>query len=216
LSPVSRLGAYYALIEFVKLTAAFAFSILFPAFASASDLALQVRDELNLARTAPQQYAQILASRAPGYPGAEGEGAIREAVQFLEKSRPLPPLILSAGICHSALTHVLDIGPSGGRGHKGSGGTMPWDRMARFGQWSGRAGENIYYGERDGRGIVIALIIDDGERNRGHRKNIFSSDFRYTGIACGPHASFGKMCVIDFAGGYVEGGSRPALPIAPL
>jgi uncharacterized protein YkwD len=201
---------------FVKFIAASVLSILLSVFAHASDLAIQVRDELNLARTAPQQYAQILASRMEGCQGVEGEAAVREAIRFLEKARPLSPLVLSDGISSGALTHVLDIGPAGGRGHVGSGGTMPWDRMARFGQWSGRAGENIYYGQRDARGIVIALIVDDGERSRGHRKNIFSPDFHYTGIACGPHASFGRVCVIDFAGGFVEGGSRMAHPIASL
>jgi len=200
----------------VKFIAIAALSILLSVFAHASDLVTQVRDELNLARTAPQQYAQIIATRMAGYQGIEGESAIREAVHFLEKARPLPPLVLSEGICSSALTHVLDLGPTGGRGHVGSGGTMPWDRMARFGQWTGLAGENIYYGQRDARGIVIALIVDDGDRSRGHRKNIFSPVFHYTGIACGPHASFGKMCVIDFAGGFIEGGTRMARPIASL
>jgi hypothetical protein len=203
-------------MEIVKIIALLAISILLSTFASAADLALQVRDELNLARTAPKEYAAIIASRMAGYRGIEGECAIREAVQFLQKARPLPPLILSDGISSGALTHVLDLGPAGGRGHVGSGGTMPWDRMARFGQWSGRAGENIYYGQRDARGIVIALIVDDGERGRGHRKNIFSPAFHFTGIACGPHAGFGRMCVIDFAGGFVEGGARMAHPIASL
>jgi uncharacterized protein YkwD len=200
----------------VKFIAVSVVSILLSVFARASDLAIQVRDELNLARTAPQQYAQIVASHIAGYQGIEGQSAIREAVRFLEKARPLPPLVLSDGICSGALAHVLDLGPAGGRGHVGSGGTMPWDRMARFGQWSGQAGENIYYGQRDARGIVIALIVDDGERSRGHRKNIFSPAFHFTGIACGPHASFGKMCVIDFAGSFVEGGARLAHPIASL
>jgi hypothetical protein len=210
------LGITLALTVFVKFIAFSAISILLSVFASASDLATQVRDELNLARTAPKQYAQIIATRMVGYHGIEGPSVINEAVRFLEKARPLPPLAFSDGICSSALTHVLDLGPSGGRGHVGSDRTMPWDRMARFGQWSGQAGENIYYGQRDARGIVIALIVDDGDRGRGHRKNIFSTAFHYAGIACGRHASFGTICVIDFAGGFVEGGTRMAHPVASL
>jgi uncharacterized protein YkwD len=200
----------------VKFIVVSIFSILLAAFASAADLSVQVRDELNFARTAPKQYAQIIASRMAGYQGVEGESVIREAVHFLETARPLRPLVLSDGICSSALTHVLDLGPAGGRGHIGSGGTMPWDRMARFGQWSGQTGENIYYGPRDARGIVIALIVDDGDRSRGHRTNIFSPAYHCAGIACGPHATYGRMCVIDFAGGFVEGGTRIARPIASL
>lgn len=29
---------------------------------------------------------------------------------------------------------------------------------------------------------VLGLIVDDGVLNRGHRKNIFSKDYRYIGI----------------------------------
>lgn len=179
-----------------------------PAFAS--DLADDVIAEMNLARTAPQQYAQILASRTVGYRGVEGEGVVREAIRFLEKQRPLPPLAVSQGVRSSALTHVLDMGPTGGRGHTGSNGSQPWDRMARFGKWTGGAGENIDYGTRDARGVVVRLIVDDGVRGRGHRKNIFSRDFRVAGAASGYHATYGAMCVIDFAGGFIESTSRVA------
>jgi uncharacterized protein YkwD len=176
--------------------------------------------EMNLARTAPQQYAQILASRTAGYRGAEGAGVVREAVRFLEKQRPLAPFAVSEGIRNGALSHVLDMGPVGGRGHKGRNGSQPWDRMARFGKWVGGAGENIDYGQHDARGIVVRLIVDDGVRGRGHRKNIFSKDFRVAGAATGYHATYGSMCVIDFAGGFVETpgrvASRAALPASPL
>ena len=176
----------------------------------AGDLGDDVIAEINLARTFPQQYAQILASRTAGYHGVEGEGVVREAIRFLEHQKPLPPLAVSEGIRHGALAHVLDVGPSGGRGHTGSNGSLPWDRMNRFGTRVGGAGENIDYGRRDARGTVVRLIVDDGVRGRGHRKNIFNQDFRVAGAAAGFHATYGGMCVIDFAGGFVESQSRVA------
>ncbi len=113
-------------------------------------------------------------------------------------------------MCSSALAHVMEMGPIGGRGHKSLNGSQPWDRMAQFGRWSGRAGENIDYGLHDARATVIRLIVDDGVAGRGHRKNIFSRDFRVAGAASGPHAAFGSMCVIDFADSFIEGAGRVA------
>ena len=155
---------------------------------------------MNLARTAPQQYAQIVAGRHRG----AGERAVAETVHFLEKARPLPPLTHSDGLSASALSHVLDLGPSGARGHTGRDGSTPWKRMARFGRWSGCMAENISYGESEARGIVVSLIIDAGVRGRGHRLNIFGRNLFHVGIACGSHAGYGTMCVMDFAGAFAE------------
>lgn len=204
----------------MKLLARLFSLVILPLAASAADLSTEVIAEMNLARTAPREYAQVVASRMAGYRGVEGEKVVAEAVRFLEKARPLPPLAFSQGIAQGALTHVLDMGPVGGRGHRGSNGSQPWDRMARFGQWIGHAGENIDYGVRDARAIVVRLIVDDGVKGRGHRKNIFSKDFRVAGAAAGFHAQYGRMTVIDFAGAFVETpgrvASRAALPAAPL
>ena len=176
----------------------------------ASELSEQVLDEINLARTAPQQYARIVAGATAGCHGIEGHRAFEEAVQFLSKTHPLPPLAASTGMAESALSHVLLMGPLGGRGHQGLDGSQPWDRMARFGRWVGCAGENIDYGVHDARGIVVRLIVDDGVRGRGHRKNIFNRAFHVAGAATGFHAVYGAMCVIDFANAFIEAPGRVA------
>jgi uncharacterized protein YkwD len=194
----------------VKFTARLLVLALLPLSAKAGDLAEQVLAEINLARTAPQQYAQIVAAQGAGSRGGEGERAVAEAIHFLEKARPLPPLAASNGMASSALTHVLEMGPVGGRGHKGSNGSQPWDRMAQFGRWAGHAGENIDYGVHDARSVVVRLIVDDGVRDRGHRKNIFSSSFHVAGAASGFHATYGSMCVIDFADAFIEAPGRVA------
>lgn len=189
-------------------------ALLLPLLATASlradDLSAQVQTEINLARTAPRQYARIVAGREAGRRHREGDRVVVEAVRFLEKVGPLPPLRRSEGLSGSALSHVLDQGPSGAVGHKGRDGSRPGKRMARFGKWSGRAAENIAYGRSDARSIVVALIVDDGVRDRGHRLNIFGREFRYSGIASGPHAGYGTMCVINFAAAFQEASDEVA------
>jgi uncharacterized protein YkwD len=69
--------------------------------------------------------------------------------------------------------------------------------------------ENIAYGKLTAPMMVLGFIIDDGIPDRGHRKNIFNPELRYAGVARGDHKQFGIMCVIDFAGEYIEkGGNR--------
>lgn len=166
------------------------------------DLPTQVLEEMNLARTQPQRYAQLLSTKMSG-PRADSRD-VAEAIRFLQRAKPLSPLSYSAGMTQSARLHVSDMGPRGGRGHSGSNGSTPFTRMNQFGQWVRSAGENIYYGTQDARGILCTLIVDSGVSNRQHRKNIFNPAFTVTGIAHGRHAGFGAMCVMDFASGYVE------------
>ena len=163
----------------------------------ASDAGRRVLAEINFARTQPQAYAGIVAR------SGAGSRAAGEAVRFLERAAPLPPLEYSDALSQAALSHVLDQGGAGGFGHAGSDGTRSFARIARFGQWQGAVGENIDYGSRDARVIVVRLIVDEGVAGRKHRTNIFNKSYRVAGIAAGLHARFGGMCVMDFAGDFI-------------
>jgi uncharacterized protein YkwD len=158
--------------------------------------------ELNLARENPKLYATFAAESRPLHMIEHGR-AVDEAVRFLSKASPLPPLTLSSGMCRAAADHCAEQ-VAGQLGHDGSDRSSPGDRISRYGSWSSTWGENISYSQKTARGVVLALIIDDGVRSRGHRKNIFSPKFNYAGAAFGPHARYRTVCTIDFAGGYAE------------
>ncbi|MGD8591038.1 MAG: CAP domain-containing protein [Chromatiales bacterium] len=175
--------------------------------------------ELNHARTDPPRYAEYLIGlrklyrgrelHRPGEPiliTEEGLPALEEAIEFLETTQPVKELVPSRGLSLGAAEHVKDQARSGALGHGGGDGSTSWERMNRHGTWQYTAAENISYGNNDARGVLIQLIVDDGTPNRGHRANIFNPAYRFVGIACGPHDHFGLMCVMDFAGGYVESG----------
>jgi uncharacterized protein YkwD len=186
-------------------------SLLFalPFAGRAAETSADVVAEMNLARTQPQMYAQIVAQRAPSL--GNSPRAIEEAVRFLKKQHPAAPLTVSQGLSQAALSHVLDTGMRGSKGHRGSDGSNVANRASRFGRWDVRIGENIFYGRIGARDAVVALIVDEGVRDRYHRYNIFEKAFRFAGAAVGPHAGFGSMVVTDFAAVYQEGtGSRTA------
>ncbi len=195
-------GAADALSPLVKSVLALFFLMLAAASGRAEDLRQQVIAEINLARTAPGAYAQILASHDIGQPRDR-----MEAIRFLQHVRSLPPLACSYGLSLGAQLHVADQGPRGAIGHNGSGWqNTPWSRMARFGQWVGSAAENIDYGHSQAREVVCAWIVDTGVSSRGHRRNLFNPSYGVVGVACGPHAKYRAMCVSDFAGAYIERG----------
>jgi uncharacterized protein YkwD len=158
--------------------------------------------ELNLARENPRLYATFVEESRSFHMIEQGR-AVDEVVHFLKKTRPLPPLTLSIGMSRAAADHCAEQ-VNGQLGHDGNDRSSPGDRISRYGSWMNSWGENISYSQKTARGVVLALIIDDGVRSRGHRKNIFSPKFNYAGAAFGPHGRFRTVCTIDFAGGYAE------------
>jgi uncharacterized protein YkwD len=164
--------------------------------------AAAVIQELNLARENPKLYATFVAESRPSHMIEHGR-AVDEAVRFLQKTRPLQPLALSSGMSRAAADHCAEqVG--GQLGHEGSDRSHGGERISRYGAWINTWGENISYSRRNAREVVVALIVDDGTRSRGHRKNIFNPKFNYAGAAFGPHARYRTVCTIDFAGGYAE------------
>lgn len=174
--------------------------------------------EMNLARQNPALYAtfvQDVRSRMTGnqlvLPGhtrlhtREGTAAVDEAIRFLKNAQPLTPLAFSRGMSRAAADHCADQA-EGGFGHEGRDRSHAGQRLARYGNVAGSWGENVSYGKSSARDVVLALIIDDGLPGRKHRANIFNPNFNFAGAAFGPHARFGTMCNMDFAGMYAEHG----------
>ncbi len=188
-------------------------------------LAEQVRQEVNAARSDPARYAAYLRGwlrhlegkvvRAPGLPPfrlTEGAAALREAVRFLDRQKPLAGLALSDGMSLGARDLAREQGPAGGFGHIGADGSEPGDRIGRYGVWQRRAAELIQYGAADPRQIVALLIVDDAVGDRGHRRVLFDERYRALGIAFGPHRVYGRMCVLTLAVGYEEAPLLAELP----
>ena len=129
----------------------------------------------------------------------EGIDAFNDAISFLKSIKPLEPLIWDENLAKSAKEHVDDIGPKGLLQYQSSDGTEPEERICKYGTFIDNLGENIDFGPNDEMGVIVSLTLDDGEENRPHRENLFKTDYKKIGIACGVHQSEYQMCVMDFA-----------------
>ena len=186
-------------------------------FSYLSNLEREVIDELNFARVQPSEYADYLISYSELFVGRElrergevtiltqeGRSAVNEAIRFLRNQKPLSYLIASKGMSNAAEDMVRMQETTTQIGHKGRDGSTFAERISRYGTWDGSCSENIDYGNNKARRIVMALIIDDGVSNRGHRKSIFNPGLKRVGVACGYHRRFQYMCVIELAARYSE------------
>jgi uncharacterized protein YkwD len=215
---MKRLCRFFLLLFVLFLSAAFAANPNVSASQPDDDVTGgAIIHEINVARQNPGLYATFVEQTRNNYVGRvrlmpgnirlcthEGAAAVDEATRFLRRIRPLPALALSPGLCFAAADHCREqVG--GTVGHRGRDGSDPGSRIRRYGIVAQGWAENIAYGQRSPRSIVMALIIDDGVRSRGHRKNIFNPNYTVAGAACGPHAKFGSVSSIDFAAVYAEG-----------
>lgn len=116
----------------------------------------------------------------------------------LSKISNLPMLKPNEVLYSTAIKHAIDMGETGQQGHNSSDGTSFGKRLMKV-YGPHLVGENCSYGIQDPQDMVIALLIDDGVKSLGHRKNILNEQFNEIGVSIKPHNSIYKYnSVLDF------------------
>jgi uncharacterized protein YkwD len=170
--------------------------------------------EINAARVDPPAYAAKLRKyrawyqgklvREPGDPvgrmTTEGTAAVDDAIAWLEKLPPRPPLKMSPELASAAARFAADAGSAGLVGHVGSNGSTVGGRFLAAGVRAALREETIALSAETAEAAVRQLIIDDGVSTRGHRSIIFEPSLMIAGVGCGPHKTWKFMFVVDFAG----------------
>ena len=169
--------------------------------------------EINALRADPQGYADMLREYRRGFRGKihyngeddevgwatrEGADAVDEAIAALDRLAPLPPLGPGRILEFAAGDHGAAQGRDGSEGHIGAGGTVPGARVKRRGG-DIYVAEVISYGSNTAADALRQLVIDDGVRNRGHRKLLMQAQYKFAGAWCGPHPRWRAVCVVDLA-----------------
>jgi uncharacterized protein YkwD len=124
----------------------------------------------------------------------ESTSSVRSLRRDLGRTRGLPALVPEKDLTAVAQGHAIKSGETGHVGHR--------DMDKRFAPLRGNPymawGENCSYGYEDAISIVITLLIDEGIRDAGHRKNILNPGYNSVGVAIRPHRTYRVNCVTDF------------------
>lgn len=179
--------------------------------------------EINAVRANPQifipyleSYRKIFKGNTAYYPDGkmvttiEGTAVIDDAIAYLRILSKLPPYTMSNGLLSAANSQLTDLMENSSLGHYDKDGSDLPTRLRKFGAYGTLTAENITYYAPLARDIVMTMIIDDGVKSRGHRKNLFSPGFKQIGAAFSQSKKGENLCVVIFADSFREGGAIPS------
>jgi len=109
---------------------------------------------------------------------------VNTAKELINELKNLPKLSLlqpHQGLYQVGQKHGKDVQQQGMIGHRGSDGTMPWDRVRNSTDLTD-GNENIVGGGETIREQVMILLVDSGIPGRGHRKTLLEP--KWTHLAC--------------------------------
>ena len=137
----------------------------------------------------------------------EGKDAYIDAINFLERQQPVPPLKEESRLNSAALDLVKDIGSRGIVSHQDSNGQYVSERIEKYCEWDYSASEVIEVSSKNPQDILVSLIIDDGLKNRPDRITLFNEAYKFVGICCGMHTEYEIVTVIVFTGNIRQKGT---------
>ena len=149
---------------------------------------------INMARHDGRLFAETFLNAYVEENQVENTGYLKSLQKDLASVSGLAPMVPEEDLTSIAQGHATRSGETGYVGHK--------DMNKRFAPLRGNPymawGENCSYGYAEAISIVITLLIDEGIRDVGHRKNILNPEYNSVGVAIRPHKSYRVNCVMDF------------------
>jgi uncharacterized protein YkwD len=176
-----------------------------------------ILNEMNAVRANPKSYVPYVEEYKKRFKGNvvyfpngamirtnEGITAVDEAIDFLKTASPVAPLKFVTGLAKTSNLQLSNLLDDPSLGHMSKDGTQLPQRLEKFGSVGSIYAENITYDAPTPLEIILAMIVDDGVKSRGHRKNLFGSDFRQVGIAYGKSKNTQNISVTVFADSFRE------------
>lgn len=155
---------------------------------------------LNLARINPKKFKkEVLIPYLKEHTDYSNKYT-RTLKRDLDKLKPQKPLKYTDELYNFAKHHAKSTGKVGRVGHRSVLFKSYKSRSKKLLSTYSYVGENIHYGSNNAKRIVIDLLIDDGIKDVGHRKNMLSDNFVFASVSIQPHKKYRQNCVIEFGG----------------
>ncbi len=159
-----------------------------------SDEEQKVVTLMNLARLDGEHFGKTFVNEWVKINNKEKSPYVRSLYKDLKKCTGLPLIYPEKDLYNIAKGHAEKSGKTGHVGHR--------DFNKRFenvlGNPYSRVGENCSYGYNTATDVVVSLLIDEGIKDLGHRKNILNPAFNSAGVSFYPHKTYRYNCVVDF------------------
>ena len=156
--------------------------------------------EINSLRTNPRIYARTISKYITYFKGKllclpgsnagiqteEGPDAYREAADFLSRQSRIEALKPSKGLCRIAEDFIAAV-------QKDSNDLESKDMediINKYGGFSGSFSRAMDFGGETPEQAVINLIVSDGDKTRGQRESLLSTEIKRIGVANGPHKTY--------------------------
>lgn len=177
----------------------------------------EILAELNLLRSNPQAYAKHLEDYLKTFDGKyfktsdgismesfEGKIPVEEAITVLKTTNPLSEFKTADGLIKASADHLQDLVKNNVTGHRGTSGSLPDQRVSMYGSSPMGVNENITYGTKTARDVVLTMLIDDGNKSRNHRKNLLNPNLKFVGLAAGEIKQAGMSCVLVLTASFID------------
>ena len=143
----------------------------------------------------------------------EGPSAYTEAIEYLRTQRGMPEFKWSPILMKAAKDHVNDIGPKGLVSSMGSNGSLPTDRIAKYGKIDETWAESNIFGGLNAKEVVERLLVCDGQPTRGFRKSLYNDQLHECGIFAGLHKTHDNVIQIEYVKKILKEGEAPSINI---
>tara|TARA_B100000676_G_C17927755_1_gene759095 strand:+ start:386 stop:997 length:612 start_codon:yes stop_codon:yes gene_type:complete len=155
---------------------------------------------INLARINPEKFETEILTPFLEKNKKYSKKYVNSLRKDLKQNGKTHPLRYTDELFKFAKHHAKTTGKKGKTGHNSVSFKGYKTRTKKLLKNYSIVGENIYYGKKSPKEIVLELLIDDGIKGVGHRKNILSNQYKYASVSIQPHKKYTFNTVIEFGG----------------